>query len=313
MNVKDEVFAILYDNKGSFVSGEDIAEALGVSRAAVSKAVNRLRGEGVPITSANRSGHRLESEPVMLYAPAIERECGIKCTVLKTVDSTNNEAKRRIANGEAGEFIIAAEAQTAGRGRRGNSFYSPCGTGLYFTLALRPDSDLATATGLTTAAAVASAEALSEITGVEAGIQWVNDLYIGKKKICGILSEAVSDFETGTVQSVVIGIGINLNTEEFPEDIREKAGSVGRKADRSLLCGRICGKLRRLCALLPDRAYMDEYRRRSIATGQRFSYIRGGKTLFAVAETVDDEGILIARSDDGSELRLSSGEISIKL
>ena len=106
---------------------------------------------------------------------------------------------------------------------------------------------------------------------------------------------------------------INLNTEEFPEDIREKAGSVGRKADRSLLCGRICGKLRRLCALLPDRAYMDEYRRRSIATGQRFSYIRGGKTLFAVAETVDDEGILIARSDDGSELRLSSGEISIKL
>ena len=119
MNVKDEVFAILYDNKGSFVSGEDIAEALGVSRAAVSKAVNRLRGEGVPITSANRSGHRLESEPVMLYAPAIERECGIKCTVLKTVDSTNNEAKRRIANGEAGEFIIAAEAQTAGRGRRG--------------------------------------------------------------------------------------------------------------------------------------------------------------------------------------------------
>ena len=141
----------------------------------------------------------------------------------------------------------------------------------------------------------------------------MNDLYIGKKKICGILSEAVSDFETGTVQSVVIGIGINLNTEEFPEDIREKAGSVGRKADRSLLCGRICGKLRRLCALLPDRAYMDEYRRRSIATGQRFSYIRGGKTLFAVAETVDDEGILIARSDDGSELRLSSGEISIKL
>ena len=313
MGVKDEVLDILYKSKGSFVSGEAIAEALGVSRAAVGKAVNRLRTEGMPITSANKSGHRLEAEPDILYAAAIEREAGISAEVLKTVDSTNNEAKRRIANGATGDFILAAEEQTAGRGRRGNSFYSPCGTGLYFTLVLHPDSDLATATGLTTAAAVAAAESISEITGVDVGIKWVNDLYMGRKKICGILSEAVSDFETGTVQSVVIGIGINLNTEEFPEDIREKAGSLCKTVDRSLLCGRICRKLARYCALLPDRSYMDEYRKRSIATGQRFSYVRGGVTEFAVAETVDDDGTLIARADDGSELRLSSGEISIKL
>lgn len=238
----------------------------------------------------------------------IEKNCHIPLTVriFSCVDSTNDEAKRQ-APLDAGAVLYAADRQTAGRGRRGHSFYSPA-TGLYMTLSLPIGGTIADVPRLTCAAAVAVCGAINTLSGLEPSVKWVNDIFVSGKKIAGILAELILDRENRPLR-VIIGIGVNLTTADFPPDCAATAGSIG-DIDASLLCARITDGLIRLCADGEHR-YMERYRELNFCIGRRIAYTdRGGEHL---AEAVDiaDEGSLIV-VENGVKKALSSGEISIR-
>ena len=141
----------------------------------------------------------------------------------------------------------------------------------------------------------------------------MNDIYIEKKKICGILTEAVSDFESGRVQAVIIGIGINLTTADFPYELTDIADSVGIALNRCSLAAEIFNRMKRTCQLLPDRGFMDKYREYSLVLGNEISFVRNGTEYTAVAEAIHDDGSLEVTVKNGEKMILNSGEISVKL
>ena len=233
--------------------------------------------------------------------------------ILQSVDSTNNEAKRYALSGGAAPAGFVAEEQTAGRGRMGRSFYSPGGTGLYVSF-LYPVGERTqeSVVGITSAAAVALLRAVHRVCGMECRIKWVNDLQNPEgKKLAGILAES---FFAGAEKFVVIGIGVNLSTENFPDEISGRAASIGAgKLVRCALCGVLADELTGLWEALPDRGYMAEYRRASCVLGKPVCYTQNGVSRFGVAEEIDDEGGLWIAGDDGKRVRLASGEISLRV
>lgn len=316
-SLKEEIFQMLENGRGTSVSGEEMAGALSVSRNAVWKAVKSLRDEGYEIESCRNRGYKLLGEKDRLSAAAIRAGLGngdIGIYVYESLDSTNNEAKRLLANGLQGEAIIVAEGQTGGRGRLGRSFYSPAGGGVYMTLVLRPKASMQDAVTLTTAAAVAVVCAIEELSGKRPEIKWVNDVYLGGKKICGILTEAVSDFEAGTIQSVLVGIGVNMKTQDFPEEIQEKAASLNEQTiPRSDMIAAIAKTMLKICEDIHSKEYLEIYRSHSMVIGKNVDYFENGQAFSAVAVAIDDMGGLIVRHADGSERTLFSGEISLRI
>ena len=234
MAVKDAVLQALEESRDTYISGEDLSRELGVSRAAVSKAVKALRAAGYEIDAVTNRGYMMPSEgtavtetAVRNALPASLRDMGVY--VYDILDSTNLEARRLIA-GEgvpAAGAAIAAKAvpavvicrqQTAGRGRLGRSFFSPRDDGLYLSVVIKPDFDISRSSLVTVAAAAATSEAIDEVCACSSQIKWVNDIFLNGKKVCGILTEAITDFETGQIEYLITGIGINTSEKSFPED-----------------------------------------------------------------------------------------------
>jgi len=224
-----------------------------------------------------------------------------------TIDSTNSEAKRRAAELSL-PAVLVADAQSAGRGRMGRDFFSPRGTGLYFSY-LTEVSDRETAVGLTAAAAVAASRAIARTTGRECKIKWVNDLLLDGKKVAGILCEC---FGVDGRLFAVVGIGINLGTTDFPAELRHKAGSLGVLTDvRRDLTVSLSEELHALVRALPDRSFMGEYRARSAVLGRRVRYVQNGVAYEGEAIAIDDGGGLLVKDGEGRERLLASGEISL--
>ena len=316
MQLRDKIIYILESNKGDYVSGQAIATSCGVSRSAVAKCINALKSEGYEISSVNNLGHRLDPKCDILSESGIRAalgDDGTEIKVFKTIDSTSTEAKRALNEGLSAEAVFASESQTAGRGRRGKSFYSPSGSGLYFSCVLYPNASLSDSAALTSAAAVAVCKAIEHTTDTKPQIKWVNDIFIDGKKVCGILTEAVSDFESQSVQAVIIGIGINLTTDDFPEELGGIAASLGCKPDRCRLIAEIFKNIKELCEKLPDQNFMNDYRARSLVLGKRITFTRNGIFYTATAESIDDNGELSVIAENGEKMLLNSGEISVKL
>lgn len=323
-STKSKVLEILKKNEGSSVSGEELAALAGVSRNAVWKAVNSLRETGYQISAKRNSGYILMPSNVLSKEAIAEflndKTIAERLEIFESVTSTNTIAKQYAAeNGCTApvEKIFIANEQTAGRGRRGRSFYSPAGTGTYMSFLLSPGIEAAEAVKLTTAASVAVCAAIEAVSGLKPEIKWVNDVYLNNRKICGILTEAVTDFETGEVDSVVIGIGVNVFTEEFPREITEIAGSIGdvsSKLDRNRLIAEIINSLMRLFTTEDNRLvmsdYIDEYKKRSMVIGKRIKILNTNET--AEALDIDKNGGLIVMLDSGETRTLASGEISLR-
>ncbi len=316
MGLSDKIIDILEMHKGEYVSGQAIADTLGVSRSAVSKCIITLKNDGYDIKSVNNLGHSLNKDCDILSKARIAAHIGDENTeikVFKTIDSTNSEAKRAVSDGLEADAIFVAEEQTAGRGRRGRSFYSPKASGLYFSCVLHPNVGLSDSTSLTAAAAVAVCEAIEETTKKHPKIKWVNDVFIENKKVCGILTEAVSDFESGRVQAVIVGIGINLTTDNFPDELTNIAASVGVNIDRSVLVSKIYKRLKELCDNLPNKDFMSKYREYSLVLGKMIYFTRNGIDYTAEAVDISDDGSLVVITESNERMALNSGEISIKL
>lgn len=316
MTVKEKLLHILEQSGGQSLSGQELANKLGVSRTAVWKAMNSLSQEGYEIEADKATGYRLirsgdllSAEVIRAYLPEELKSNHI--TVLKTVDSTNNYAKKAAADGAANGTMIAADTQTAGRGRRGNSFYSPAGTGLYMTVILRHDFFNEDTDLITICAGCAVCMAIEALTDKAPLIKWVNDIFLDGKKICGILSEATFDFEAKTMDSVVVGIGLNLTTDVFPDGLEKKAGTLGLSLNRSMLAAKIAECLF-LCLKRTREENIADYKAHSLVLGKQVTFTKNGISYTADALDIDIQGQLIVRSEKG-EMTLNSGEISVRL
>ena len=323
MNLKENVLKYLEANRASYISGEQLAEILDVSRSAVWKTIKRLREEGYEIEAVTSRGYRLSEKNDILSAAGISQY--LTCIkpenilVYPEVDSTNNVAKELALKGVPHGTVVIAERQTAGRGRMGRSFDSPAGTGIYLTIIMRPETDMEKALLITTAAAVGVCRAIRRITGAEAVIKWVNDVYIGEKKVCGILTEAVTDFESGALESVVTGIGINFKTpsQAFSEEARARGvcsiyDTQTPPVTRNQLAAAIVEEVLSICGNLDDKSFLSEYREWSIVIGREIVYIRGNERKKARVLDIGEDGGLIVLTADGEQKTLSSGEISIR-
>ncbi len=229
---------------------------------------------------------------------------------LESVDSTNSEAKRLLHASKPTPFVVCANSQTNGRGRLSRSFYSPKDTGLYMSYALSVPTSLDPIC-ITTRVAVAVAEVIEKISDEPVLIKWVNDILIADKKVCGILTEGVVDAKTGKLSAVIIGIGINLSTKDFPEDIQGIAGSVGISIDKDSLIMEIVSRIDN-CLCMNDEEFIKAYRAKSNVLGKKISYTIGGETKFATAIDIDGKGGLIIENENGDISTLFSGEITVR-
>ncbi|MBQ5311114.1 MAG: biotin--[acetyl-CoA-carboxylase] ligase [Oscillospiraceae bacterium] len=321
MALKDKVLEILEENRGRSVSGNKMAESLGMTRSAIWKAVMQLRDEGYTITAVTNRGYCLTSENDLLNEPAVKSrlntvEFGRKMDVFKSIDSTNTFAKKLAEIGTANGHTIIAEQQTEGRGRQGRRFHSPGNQGIYMSVIVRPDFELKPSSNLTACAAVAVAEAIENVTGLDCGIKWVNDIYINGKKVCGILTEASINVEQGYLDYAVIGVGINVNNGVFPKEIEDKATSLrlekGEAVNRSELCAEMLYRLEQRINHLTDGDFMDEYRKRSILTGKIIDIDTGDSVERFSCKGIDDSGRLIVVGSDKKERRLTNGTVIMK-
>lgn len=238
----------------------------------------------------------------------------------ETLDSTNTLAKALALQGAAHGTVIIAGQQTGGRGRMGRSFHSPAGTGLYLSAILRPGCEASELMHLTCAAAVAVCDAVEAVTGLQAGIKWINDLVCNSRKVAGILTELVLAPGTATVDAAIIGIGINCSQseEDFPEELRSIAGSLSMVAGKDISPAAVAaGVITQLCRISPqiisekDRI-MDRYRSQCITIGKEVSVHRFDTLRHGRAAGVDSDGGLLVEFPDGKTESVSSGEASIR-
>ena len=342
MTTKDKVLEILSQNHNQSVSGEKIASFCGVSRAAIWKAIKTLREEGCKIEGTTNGGYILQgpadvfSKDMLIKYLAEDypdfAKGNIEC--FKNIDSTNTYAKKilsecgalRLANGglsPAGKkynnSIIVAESQTAGRGRLGRTFVSPSKTGIYLSVIYAPEGGITEPAKLTAFSAVAVKRVIKKLYKIDAKIKWINDIYINGKKVCGILTEGFTNFETGSIESAVIGIGINISDNQDIFNANKSAGSItGKKPDENItrcqLAALVAGETLKIFD--EDTAsVMMEYRNSSFLIGDKVQVhpiIGDDKAAyFAQVIDIDDKAGLVVQLEDGSRKTLNSGEVSL--
>lgn len=324
MSTKDTVLSLFEKNKGFFISGERIAEELNISRTAVWKAVKKLQSEGYEIKAVTNRGYCLDKESDVLTVRGIRSHLDEGCKDLRPevfvrVDSTNTRCIEKAKEGEPEGYVAVAGTQSAGRGRRGKAFFSPAESGIYMSILLRP-------VGLTenqvlhftTMAAAAVSEAIEAVSDKKPEIKWVNDVFIDGKKVCGILSEASYGIETGKLEYVIVGIGINAYEPSggFPSSIADIAGCVfdePKTGLKNLLAAEVLNRFMAYYKYLPDTPYSDEYIKRSMVTGKDITVYKGSESVRAHVLGIDEEFGLKVRYEDGSVEVLRSGEISIRI
>lgn len=324
--LQDEILSLLRSEPDAYRSGEEMSRQLGVSRAAVWKAVEALRRAGYEIVSAPNRGYRLSAAPDDLRAGELTtamsgRLVGREVVCLDTVDSTNSEVKRRAANGAVEGLAVISDEQTAGRGRRGNAFQSLKGKGLFCSVLLRPQVALDALSQLTAWTAVAVCRAIEACCGLTCGIKWTNDIILDGKKLCGILTELEFEAESAAAVAVVVGVGVNVGQTEadFGSDLSPIATSLtqalGRPVRRAELAVHLLTALDEMYAAFPQgkNEYLAEYRRRCVTTGHEVALVRpDGSREPAFAREVDDDFALVCRLPDGSTRTVTAGEVSVR-
>lgn len=306
------------------LSGEAMSQALGVSRAAVWKAVEQLRALGYRVSSAPRRGYRLEGGPDRVTAAelsALLGECalGRELVCLDVVDSTSSEVKRRAALGAAAGLTVIAEEQYGGRGRRGNPFQSLRGKGLYLSVLMRPQAALEDLSTLTAHAAVAVREGILAACGAACGIKWTNDLILNGKKLCGILTELELEAESGTVSHVVLGVGINVSqtAADFGAELSGVATSLGAEGfalSRTELAAAVLRALAGMYEQFPAgrEECRTRYRANCVTLGRQVYLHRDGTRIPVFAEDLDRDFALVVRHPDGKREHITAGEVPVR-
>lgn len=322
---RETILSLLLAHQEDYLSGEAMSQQLGISRAAVWKAIETLRQEGYVITSAPNRGYRLDSAPDRIREGELSGHLsgcslGSHLLCLDVIDSTNTECKRQAMAGAPHGLAVLSEEQTGGRGRLGRSFQSPKGCGLYLSLLLRPNLPPQEDVDFTAWVAVAVCDGIEAACGVRPQIKWTNDIVLGGKKLCGILTELGLESETNSLQYLVTGIGINVNhtPEDFDEEVRSIATSLsmylGKPVRRAALAVEILKALDRMYAGFPHnkQEYLGRYRSDCLTVGKDVQLITPVSRQEARALSIDDEFRLVVELPDGTQKALSAGEVSVR-
>lgn len=328
MDIKTSILRMIRQSSG-YVSGQSLCEALGVSRTAVWKYVNQLKEEGYEFDAVSNKGYRIVKYPDIITREEIESMLPEGLAVTNVVyyheiDSTNTRAKQAAEDGEKSGTLFITECQTGGRGRRGRTWESPAGSGIWMSLLLRPEIKPFDASMLTIVAAMGMKDAIEEIIGGGTGqggihckIKWPNDIVLGDRKICGMLTEMSA--ETDWINYVVIGIGVNVNTTEFDDSIKDTASSIllqtGSSVKRSDVVvafarhfSRYYDEFLKECNLS---GLADDYNKALINVGRDVKIVERDGNFVAKAVGIDETGSLIVEKD-GDTKRIVAGEVSVR-
>lgn len=321
--MKSRIIEALKEHAHTFISGEDLSQKLGVSRTAVWKVIKQLKAEGYHIESVSRKGYRLISEGDTLNAEALGVELKNSGLIkdikhFESIDSTNTYAKEAASKGAPEGTLIISDEQVMGRGRLGRTWTSPKGTGIWMSLVLRPDIEPVHAAKMTQIAAAAMNEAIVQTTGLAAGIKWPNDIIVNKKKVCGILTEMSA--ELNTVNYVVVGIGVNVNVEAFPEELCEKATSLKIESGQTIKRKEVVVEFAHQFESF-YKAYINEgnlqrtlsyCREHSVTIGQQVRVIHKNETLYGEAIDLNQDGELLVKFENGEVKPVFYGEVSVR-
>ena len=329
MKTKEAVLLYLQEHTGEPISGEIMALALNKSRTSIWKAIQSLKKEGYSIESSTNKGYTLSQNNDVLSEQQITQELIQQhhpidwvIQTMESTTSTNDLAKLYANHNSTTPAIFISEEQTAGRGRLGRKFVSPSKTGLYISLCLFPTIALEDLSLITCATAVACVETLEELTGKSLNIKWVNDLFYQDKKVGGILTEVISDFESKQVQSLIVGMGINLidSPQSFPEELHSIVGSIfsskteydNSSFNRNHFIAQFLEKWTFYYQNLSKRDFIESYKEHSNVIGKFVNIFEGNQTYSAYAKDIDENGHLIIEKKDNTLHSLSYGEVSIR-
>ena len=314
---KQFVLLKLLQQKGNWVSGDELAEELKLSRESIWKAINTLKRKGNQIESRKNLGYKyvgndsLDEDTINFYSGMKFED---KIFVFDEVTSTQELAKQYLSSHEVKQpLIFVANNQTEGHGRRGRNFYSPSDTGLYFSLILpNPSHDILKIGLLTTSTAVAVVKVLEQFyKDKKFQLKWVNDIYLGTYKVGGIITEAALDLESSSAGNFIMGIGLNLSTKDFPADLSEKAQGINPefKIDRNQLLAEMAKEVINNFANYRQPDLIDEYRKRSLLFGKNVTLKLGTKAVNGQVEGISDDGSLILKAKSGELQTFKSGEV----
>lgn len=315
MSTKDKLLHYLKQHD-TYVSGQDIADSLRLSRNAIWKAIDTLRHEGYVISSATKKGYKLEKVPSELNHTLLQSQFpNADIFVYDTIDSTNTQAKLFSDKLTKDFAVFISKEQTQGRGRFNRQFHSPKGTGIYTSI-LYPARHLVSHLSLITPlVAVALLQALQKEIGVTVGIKWVNDLFYRQKKVVGILTEAITNVELNTINHLVIGFGINLYPDNsLPEELNDIVGHLSEQPiDVNRLIHRILDELLTLLHQLPDISFLQTYKQHCFLINQPVTvHPTGSESYPAIARDITNNGELVVECLDGSIKHLNYGEVSVR-
>ena len=320
--MKSEILRLLKEND-TYISGQQLCEQFQVSRTAIWKVIDQLKKEGYQIEAVRNKGYRLIESPDVMSKAEIDslvdtKWAGKNVIYYDETDSTNNRAKEAGNNKETHGTLFVADMQMAGKGRRGRVWKSPSGSSIYMTILLYPDIPPVKAPQLTLIMAIAVAEGIREVTGLETKIKWPNDIVVNGKKICGILTEMGTNGVK--INYVLIGVGINVNLKEFPEEMQDKATSLilegSHEYDRNQVIALVMKyfeinyeKFIRTC----DFTYLlDDYHRILANLNQPVRVIDGDRSFEGICRGIDEKGELLVERQNKEVVKVSAGEVSVR-
>lgn len=308
---------------GDYISGQELCEKLNVSRTAVWKHIKALKEEGYEIDSVTKRGYRLVTCPDLITQEAVSSNLnsqwlGKDLRFYDTIDSTNLEVRRLAEAGAEHGLTVIAEEQVSGKGRRGRSWLGKAGTGIWMSFLLKPEIALENSSMLTLITALAVAKAINEVTNVSCGIKWPNDLIVNGKKVCGILTELSAQMDE--LNYIVVGLGINVNMEEFPDDLKDKATSLqietGKRIYRAPLAAKVLEYFEKYYEQFIQTedlsTFKDEYNHLLVHMNQKIRVIRGSKETIYTSHGINERGELLAETASGKIESILSGEVSVR-
>ncbi|KKF48341.1 bifunctional biotin--[acetyl-CoA-carboxylase] ligase/biotin operon repressor BirA [Streptococcus uberis] len=303
---------IIYDilsQHSSGISGEAIAKQLNISRTSVWKAIKSLESQGLVIESSKQNGYRL-LEGDLLIPEIIEKALQIQVSYNEKSISTQKDAKENILTNPKTPQLYLAPKQEMAKGRMNRPFFTSENGGIYMSLHLKPNVHYSDLEPFTMMAASSITKAIFRLTGIDTQIKWVNDIYLGQKKIAGIITEAITSVETGLITDVIIGIGLNFFIKDFPDDLNSKAGSLF-SVQPTVTRNQLIIEIWKLFTEIPVKDHIKVYKDKSLVLNRQVTFMENDTLISGKAIAITDEGHLVIRLESGQEKILRSGEISL--
>ncbi|HFI0470377.1 TPA: bifunctional biotin--[acetyl-CoA-carboxylase] ligase/biotin operon repressor BirA, partial [Streptococcus suis] len=300
---------LLLKEKDDYVSGEDLAQELGISRTSIWKAIRQLEAHGLTIEAARNRGYKL-AEGDLLLPDLISQELQLPVHLNADSDSTQLDAKQGIEAGHSSPALYLAPYQNKAKGRFGRPFYASKSGGIYMSLRLSPNVPFLEFKPYTILAAAAVVKAIQSLCDLDVQIKWVNDIYLGQKKVAGILTEAISSMENQRVTDVIIGVGINVHIDDFPKELRQSAGNLFDDQP-PFTRNQLITAIWKAFLETDDKELIALYKEKSLVVGQQVSFVENQVEFKGTTIAVTDTGNLVIQLDNGKAKIISSGEISL--